>query len=225
MQLLMPEKAVSLKTKIFYVDPQCEIPMDTKDRITDLLASRHLTSCDDIIFYFLENPEVNLSKLENVLMEIKKHNRCTFIIVTKEPLNKHVLPYLTLPVNGVVSLFYLVNEFEMILNTVLEKNIIIEPNFHKEILQGIEMKKNRDLPIKKLELNKEKVEGLLSQKEQDVLQLLLDGKNNREIAGKLFFAQSTINSIISGLIKKIKANDRTDAVVKTIRYGWVDGLR
>ncbi|SER99902.1 two-component system, NarL family, response regulator DegU [Salisediminibacterium halotolerans] len=58
-----------------------------------------------------------------------------------------------------------------------------------------------------------------------MLQHILDGHNNRKIAELLYLAPSTVSTVISHLLKKLDANDRTDAMVKIIRNGWVDALR
>ena len=63
--------------------------------------------------------------------------------------------------------------------------------------------------------------SLLSEREWDVLQQLGQGKSNAEIAAALFLSQETIKSHIKTLLQKLKAKDRTHAVVIGFQQGWL----
>ena len=63
--------------------------------------------------------------------------------------------------------------------------------------------------------------NLLSEREWDVLQELGQGKSNAEIADALFLSQETIKSHIKALLQKLKAKDRTHAVVIAFQHGWL----
>ena len=61
--------------------------------------------------------------------------------------------------------------------------------------------------------------SLLSEREWDVMQELGQGKSNAEIAEALFLSQETIKSHIKALLQKLKAKDRTHAVVIAFQQG------
>ena len=63
--------------------------------------------------------------------------------------------------------------------------------------------------------------SLLSQREWDVLMELGQGQSNVEIAEALFVSQETIKSHIKTLLQKLKAKDRTHAVVIAFQQGWL----
>jgi DNA-binding NarL/FixJ family response regulator len=63
--------------------------------------------------------------------------------------------------------------------------------------------------------------NLLSQREWDVLMELGQGKSNAEIAEALFLSQETIKSHIKALLQKLRAKDRTHAVVIAFQQGWL----
>ena len=63
--------------------------------------------------------------------------------------------------------------------------------------------------------------SLLSQREWDVLMELGRGQSNVEIAEALFVSQETIKSHIKALLQKLKAKDRTHAVVIAFQQGWL----
>jgi DNA-binding NarL/FixJ family response regulator len=62
---------------------------------------------------------------------------------------------------------------------------------------------------------------LISEREWDVLMELGQGKSNAEIAKALFLSQETIKSHIKALLQKLKAKDRTHAVVIAFQQGWL----
>lgn len=63
---------------------------------------------------------------------------------------------------------------------------------------------------------------LYTKRECEVLQLLTDGKSNREIAEELNISEKTVKNHVSSLFKKMKVKDRTQAVVTAIRNNWVE---
>lgn len=63
---------------------------------------------------------------------------------------------------------------------------------------------------------------LLTRRECQVLQLLADGKSNRTIAEDLVISEKTVKNHVSNILQKMNVNDRTQAVVKAIKNGWVE---
>ncbi len=59
----------------------------------------------------------------------------------------------------------------------------------------------------------------LSQRELDVLLLLVEGFNNTEIADRLFISPNTVKSHMRSLMNKLAVNDRVQVAVKAIRTG------
>lgn len=62
---------------------------------------------------------------------------------------------------------------------------------------------------------------LFTKRECEVLQLLTDGQSNRKIAETMDISEKTVKNHVSSLFKKMKVNDRTQAVVTAIRNNWV----
>jgi two-component system, NarL family, response regulator DegU len=63
---------------------------------------------------------------------------------------------------------------------------------------------------------------LLTRRECEVLQLLVDGKSNRGVAESLFISEKTVKNHVSNILQKMNVNDRTQAVVLAIKNGWVE---
>lgn len=64
-------------------------------------------------------------------------------------------------------------------------------------------------------------EGELTQREIALLQLLVAGCNNRQIANELGLAESTVKNNLSALFHKIGVRDRTQAVLYAFNAGLV----
>lgn len=61
----------------------------------------------------------------------------------------------------------------------------------------------------------------LSDRELEVLKLIVDGKSNQEIADKLFVTLATVKTHVRSILNKLSVDDRTQAAVKAMREGIV----
>lgn len=62
---------------------------------------------------------------------------------------------------------------------------------------------------------------ILTYREMDVLRLMAQGKNNRTIGEHLNISEKTVKNHVSNILYKLDVQDRTQAVLAAIRYGWV----
>jgi DNA-binding NarL/FixJ family response regulator len=62
----------------------------------------------------------------------------------------------------------------------------------------------------------------LSQREIEVLGLISKGKGNKEIADLIFVTENTVKMHVKRILLKLKAHDRTQAVVIAIQRGLLD---
>jgi DNA-binding NarL/FixJ family response regulator len=61
----------------------------------------------------------------------------------------------------------------------------------------------------------------LSDREHQVLQLLADGRTNKDIAAKLFVSEATVKTHVENILRKLGVADRTQAVAEAFRRGYV----
>lgn len=59
----------------------------------------------------------------------------------------------------------------------------------------------------------------LSNREQEVLRLLVKGMNNQEIARALFISESTVKFHVNHILSKLNVADRTQAVIVALKRG------
>ena len=61
----------------------------------------------------------------------------------------------------------------------------------------------------------------LTERELEVLQLIVDGNSNASIADKLFITVGTVKTHVRNILNKLCADDRTQAAVRALRTGLV----
>ena len=61
----------------------------------------------------------------------------------------------------------------------------------------------------------------LTERERDVLESLIKGRSNKEIASGLCISEETVKSHLKMLFAKLRVHDRTGAAVEAIRHGIV----
>ena len=62
----------------------------------------------------------------------------------------------------------------------------------------------------------------LTKREFEVLNLLIEGKKNNEIAKILMITRHTVKAHITNIFYKLSVHDRVQAVVKAIKEGLVE---
>jgi two-component system NarL family response regulator len=61
----------------------------------------------------------------------------------------------------------------------------------------------------------------LTQRELQVLQLLVKGRTNKEMSSELFISEDTVKTHMKALFHKLGVNARTEAIVEAVRSGLV----
>ncbi len=81
----------------------------------------------------------------------------------------------------------------------------IQPSIASILVEELNDKERKDS-------NYEKIESL-TKREYEVLILVAEGLNNKEIAYKLFISEKTVKNHVSNIFKKIEVNDRIQAAI------------
>ena len=62
----------------------------------------------------------------------------------------------------------------------------------------------------------------LSQQEKHVLQLVSEGRTNREIAKDLFLGEGTVRNYVSSILSKLNVNNRAEAAAYAVEHNLKD---
>lgn len=70
--------------------------------------------------------------------------------------------------------------------------------------------------------NEENLLTYLTQREEEVLDLLTQGITYKGVAGKLFISETTVKTHVNNIFQKLQVNDRTQAVLYAINNGFTN---
>ncbi|WP_425263904.1 helix-turn-helix domain-containing protein [Thermoflavimicrobium dichotomicum] len=68
-------------------------------------------------------------------------------------------------------------------------------------------------------MSNQKGKPLLTNREREVFELLVQDKTTKEIAKQLFISEKTVRNHISNVIQKLNVKGRSQAVVELVRMG------
>ena len=66
----------------------------------------------------------------------------------------------------------------------------------------------------------EKIEALLTSREQEILRILMQGATNKEIGRQLFICEKTVKSHLNSIFKKLNVRRRLEAILCAIKQGF-----
>lgn len=99
------------------------------------------------------------------------------------------------------------------INAVAQEGIYLDAQVAHIALQCFKQKAEQPKPTD--------VTSNLSEREQEVLELLVEGLSNPDIAKQLYISPNTVKAHMRGLMNKLSANDRVQVAVKALRAGLV----
>ena len=73
----------------------------------------------------------------------------------------------------------------------------------------------------KQQSGEENLLSYLTQREEEVLELLTQGVTYKGVAGKLFISETTVKTHVNNIFQKLQVNDRTQAVLYAINNGFL----
>lgn len=86
----------------------------------------------------------------------------------------------------------------------------IQPNLSSKLIKDFDKMSYHSV-------KKQFEENNLTQREIEVLLLIADGKNNKEIADELFISEKTVKNHVSNIFRKIDVSDRTQAAIYALK--------
>ena len=66
----------------------------------------------------------------------------------------------------------------------------------------------------------EKIEAVLTPREQEILRILMKGGTNKEIGRQLFICEKTVKSHLNSIFKKLNVHRRLEAILCAIKQGF-----
>lgn len=194
-------------SQILSLQPDLEVVGEAKDGEECLLKVKELKP--DVTLLDLNMPNVNGIKALRKLKDMNQETKV--IILTFHQEIEYLFETFNLGANG-----YIVKDAE---SDVLIQGI-------REVYNGAsyvyptmaEGDANKLNMLRKGEINgTDSPTVKLTKREYEILTLIAEGMNNKDIANTLFISEKTVKNHVSNIFKKIKVNDRTQAAIYAYR--------
>jgi len=99
-------------------------------------------------------------------------------------------------------------------NYIINDNVLSKPTVASRVL-------NQFRELSTTENDNEPIFAPLTPREVEILDCIARGNSNKEIARSLSISDQTVKNHITSILKKLNANDRTQAVITALRHGWI----
>lgn len=167
----------------------------------------------DIVLLDLVMPEMDGIQATPKIIECSPRTRV--IILTSFGEEDKVLPAIRAGAQGYLLKDIPPNELVQAVREVHLGKVQLHPEIAKKLMSAVAAKKEEPTPSHAARRS----EDGLTEREQEVLQLIADGRNNREIAEKLFISEKTVKTHVSNILGKLHLDDRTQAAIYALRHG------
>ena len=216
--------------KLFLIEDNKLIQAGLKsilDSSTDIQIVGQSTNIDEILESFSSiEIEVVLLDINNKgiigldlipkLLEI--NNSLKIIVISEDNTKENIIKALSLGIYAYVFKDINTDILISIIKSVHNGAMWLAP----KVVEYLREDKNIQLPSKKMSKNNFKAtHSDLTQREYEVLKLIVDGKSNNEIAAILCISEHTAKAHVCNIIQKLVVDDRTQAAVKALKDGLV----
>jgi len=166
----------------------------------------------DIVLLDLMMPEMDGLQATPKIIECSPKTRV--IILTSFGEEDKVLPAIRAGAHGYLLKDIPPNELVQAVREAYLGKVQLHPEVAKKLMSAVAAKEEATASRAATDSD----DGL-TEREQEVLQQIADGRNNREIAEKLFISEKTVKTHVSNILSKLHLSDRTQAAVYALRHG------
>jgi DNA-binding NarL/FixJ family response regulator len=175
-----------------------------------------LTLCDqhqpDLVLMDIIMPEVD--GVEGTkLIKSKYHQKIKVVILTTFNEEQYFIKAMANGADGYVLKDIKPEDlFRTIKSTVAGFSIIEENSLSSMVKQ---MSANRVEPVSPPKPAPNRIE--LTEREKSVLRLIVDGKDNKEIAAELFLTEGSVRNVVSGILRRLELRDRIQLAIYAVK--------
>jgi NarL family two-component system response regulator LiaR len=191
------------------------LPIEVIGEATNGIQAVKLTkeTLPDIVLLDLVMPEMDGIRATSAIIECSPNTRV--IILTSFGEEEKVLPAIRAGAQGYLLKDIPPNELVQAVREVYLGRVQLHPEVAKKLMSVVAAKKEEPFST---HVATRSEEGL-TEREQEVLQLIANGMNNREIAEKLVISEKTVKTHVSNILAKLHLDDRTQAAIYALRHG------
>ena len=197
------------------------------DELKDIdIVSEAQTGKEALENYKITHPDVTLmdiglpdiSGIEVTKRIIEANQNAAIIMLTSHLTEQEVMESLQAGAKAYVMKDINIEILRMIIKTVKEGAMWIDP----KVVPILRDKNCGIIPPRQMSRAMFKEQHAnLTQREYEVLKLVVDGKSNSQIAQELTISEHTAKAHVCNIIQKLVVDDRTQAAVKALKEGLV----
>lgn len=170
----------------------------------------------DVVLMDIGLPDSNGIEATKKLIEYSQD--CKVIILTSHLSEEEIFSSLHAGARAYVMKDVNTDVLEMIIKTVNDGAMWLDP----KIVPILREKNSGVIPARKMSRATFRAQHAnLTQREYEVLKLVVDGKSNQQIAIALTISEHTAKAHVCNIIQKLVVDDRTQAAVKALKEGLV----
>jgi DNA-binding NarL/FixJ family response regulator len=166
----------------------------------------------DIILLDLVMPEMDGIQATRRIIENNPNSR--IIILTSFGEEDKVLPAIRAGAQGYLLKDIAPTELVQALRDAYLGKVQLHPEITRKLMSAVASDE-----VPSASHAKTDAKSRLTDRENEVLHLIADGLNNREIAEKLFISEKTVKTHVSNILGKLGLTDRTQAAIYALRRG------
>ncbi|MCD8024901.1 MAG: response regulator transcription factor [Candidatus Gastranaerophilales bacterium] len=189
-----------------------------EDALKNIERNRPDVVIMDLGLPFMNGLEATIKIVENFNKK-ENGNNIKVIILTSHDREEEVIASLGAGATGYCMKDIDPDALIEVIKQVNDGACFLDPNISKTALKLFPRPENTQL-VYKQETKDDK--GHLTDREQEVLRLLVKGKSNTEIASELIVSVHTAKAHVCSILQKLCVDDRVQAAVKAIKEGLVE---
>ncbi len=148
--------------------------------------------------------------------EIKLSLETKVILITSHKNNEDIFAALSAGADAYCLKDISASQLATAIRSVMDGAIWLDPGIAKQIIRALQPESR--LPVQPAATNSFK----LSERELEVLSLLVDGASNHQMANRLVISLETVKTHMRHILEKLRVADRTQAAVRAIKEGLVN---
>jgi NarL family two-component system response regulator LiaR len=191
---------------LFAFQPDCQVLGEANSGAAAVQLAAELAP--DIILMDLVMPDMDGVEATRRVKEVSPHSQV--IVLTSFHEDAHIFPALHAGALSYILKDVDPDELVKTVHRAVRGESVLHPQVAARVLQE----------LRKATRPATSPFAQLSEREQDVLRLIADGRSNAEIAARLVISEKTVKGHVSNILSKLHLLDRTQAAV----FAWQQGF-
>ncbi len=197
-------------TKIFELDPDIDVVAEVSHGAEAVEIAAQLRP--DVVVMDIRMPVMDGIEATRQVVQIAG-SPPRVLVLTTFALDDYVFGALRAGASGFLLKDALPEQLIAAVHTIARGDALLDPAITRAVVERFGTAAELD-PQSAARLSE------LSQREHEVLLLLVDGRSNREIADQLFVSEATVKTHVMAVFRKLQLRDRVQAVI----FGYESGL-